>query len=56
MRNIEADTLDDLIDDCTALPDELRATGKALPEPRAAEPWQVDDANYAQVADLDAYV
>ncbi|WP_202918657.1 hypothetical protein [Saccharothrix deserti] len=56
MRNIEADTLDELIEDCTELPQELRAAGKTLQEPRAAVPWQVDDANYAQVADLDAYV
>ncbi|MFD1148337.1 hypothetical protein [Saccharothrix hoggarensis] len=56
MTNIEADTLDDLIEDCTALPRELRGAATGLPEPRAAAPWQVDDAHYAQVADLDAYV
>ncbi|WP_179118311.1 hypothetical protein [Saccharothrix sp. ALI-22-I] len=56
MRNNEADTLDQLIEDCTELPQELRSTARSLPEPRAAVPWQVDDANYAQVADLDAYV
>ncbi|MEU4447509.1 hypothetical protein AB0K14_38695 [Actinosynnema sp. NPDC050801] len=57
MRNTEADTLDELIEDCTELPRELRgAEGKPLQEPRPTAPWQVDDANYAQVADLDAYV
>ncbi|MBB5808457.1 hypothetical protein F4560_008225 [Saccharothrix ecbatanensis] len=56
MRNTEADTLDQLIEDCTDLPRELRGETKSLPEPRTARPWQVDDANYAQVADLDAYV
>ncbi|WP_433270051.1 hypothetical protein ACQPZF_08690 [Actinosynnema sp. CS-041913] len=57
MRNTEADTLDELIDDCTAMPAELRpTTAKALPEPRAASPWQVTDACAAQVDGLDAYV
>ena len=57
MRNTEADTLAELIEDCTDLPRELRgAEGSALPEPGSATPWQVDDANYAQVADLDVYV
>lgn len=56
MRNTDADTLDQLIDDCTALPHELRSEPRPLPEPQAVAAWQVDDANYAQVADLDAYV
>ncbi|CAL9594192.1 hypothetical protein SUDANB95_05258 [Actinosynnema sp. ALI-1.44] len=56
MRNTEADTLDELIDDCTEVPAELRPTEKVLPEPRAAAKWQVTDANAAQVDDLDAYV
>lgn len=56
VRNIEPDTLDQLIEDCTDLPEELRGEGRSLPEPRAARPWQVDEATYAQVADLDAYV
>ncbi|MBB5959874.1 hypothetical protein FHS29_006496 [Saccharothrix tamanrassetensis] len=58
MRNTEADTLDELIDDCTAMPAELRPTAGELPEMRAASPspWQVTDACVAQVDDLDAYV
>ncbi|MFI9818753.1 hypothetical protein [Saccharothrix variisporea] len=57
MRNTEeADTLAELIDDCTEVPAELRPTDKALPEPRLAAKWQVSDANAAQVANLDAYV
>lgn len=52
----EADTLAELIDDCTALPEELRAARRTPPEPGAADPWRVDDAHYAQVADLDVYV
>ncbi|WP_170191736.1 hypothetical protein [Saccharothrix syringae] len=56
MSTPEADTLAQLIDDCTALPEELRPARQALPEPGAAAPWEVDDAHYAQVADLDAYV
>lgn len=57
MRNTEADTLAELIEDCTELPQELRgAADRSHPEPGSSTPWQVDDANYAQVADLDAYV
>ncbi|WP_197289687.1 hypothetical protein [Saccharothrix sp. NRRL B-16348] len=57
MRNTEADTLAELIEDCTDLPRELRgAEDESHPEPGSATAWQVDDANYAQVADLDAYV
>ncbi|MFI9006350.1 hypothetical protein ACIGNX_03820 [Actinosynnema sp. NPDC053489] len=57
MRNTEADTLAELIEDCTEVPGELRGEGRAFPDPHAAaEPWRVDDAAYAQVADLDAYV
>jgi hypothetical protein len=56
VRITDADTLAQLIDDCTALPQELRRHPNPHPEPPAVPPWQVDDANYAQVADLDAYV
>ncbi len=57
VRNTEADTLAELIEDCTELPQELRgAEDRALPEPVSATPWQVDEANYAQVEDLDVYV
>ena len=57
MRNTEADTLAELIEDCTELPRELRgAETKPHHEPGSATPWRVDDANYAQVADLDVYV
>jgi len=56
VRNPEADTLDELIEDCAAMPAELRPRGGALPEPGAAEPWQVTDACAAQVAGLEIYV
>ncbi|WP_367131010.1 hypothetical protein [Saccharothrix sp. HUAS TT1] len=56
MRNTEADTLDQLIEDCTDLPRELRGEAEPVPDPETAAPWQVDDANYAQVAELEVYV
>ncbi|MFE9745892.1 hypothetical protein ACFYOT_13370 [Saccharothrix saharensis] len=57
MRNTEANTLAELIEDCTEVPQELRgAADRALPEPRPTAPWQVDDANYDRVADLEVYV
>ncbi|MBW4721676.1 hypothetical protein [Saccharothrix obliqua] len=56
MTTLDADTLDDLIDDCTALPAELRPTDQPRPAPPAAEPWQVTDACVAQVVGMDTYV
>ena len=57
MKTTEADTLAQLIEDCTEVPRELRGEqAGSTPEPGTATPWQVDDAHYAQVADLDAYV
>ncbi|MEU5697163.1 hypothetical protein [Actinosynnema sp. NPDC020468] len=55
MTNREADSLDELIDDCTALPIELRSAGKSVPAPRAASPWRVNEDAYRQVDGLDAY-
>lgn len=56
MTNTEADTLAELIEDCTDLPRELRGEATTAPGPDAARPWHVDDAHYAQVADLEVYV
>ncbi|WP_410672590.1 hypothetical protein [Amycolatopsis sp. cmx-4-68] len=51
----EPETLSELIADCALIPATLQA--ESLPRPRVtAEPWEVDDACHAQVADLDAYV
>jgi len=53
----EPETIGELIADCAHLPSELRPAGEGrLPNPRTAQPWSVDDACHAQVADLDAYV
>ena len=56
----EPETIGELIADCAHLPSALRppqtAAEARLPLPRAAQPWSVDDACHAQVADLDAYV
>ncbi|WP_033295590.1 hypothetical protein [Amycolatopsis jejuensis] len=54
----EPETMGELIADCAHLPSTLwpSAAGTQLPRPRAAQPWTVDDACHAQVADLDAYV
>ncbi|MFJ6674214.1 hypothetical protein ACIQMJ_24160 [Actinosynnema sp. NPDC091369] len=57
MRNTEANTLAELIEDSTEVPQELRgAVAGVLPESHPTAPWQVDDANYDQVADLEVYV
>lgn len=52
----DAETLDEMLADAAAMPVSLRATDQALPLPRAAKPWEVDDACYAQVRDIDEYV
>ena len=52
----EPDSLDDLIADCAEIPNTLRATHPALPQPRAAARWEVDDACLAQVIDLEEFV
>ncbi len=56
MSTPEADTLDELIADCAAIPATLTTDPTALPLPRAAAAWTVDDACLAQVVDLDEYV
>lgn len=53
VRNTEADTLDELIEDGTAVPAELRGRADTLPAPRPATPWQVTDGCVAQVDGLD---
>ncbi|WP_410643112.1 hypothetical protein [Amycolatopsis sp. lyj-346] len=51
----EPETLSELIADCAFIPATLQA--ESLPmSPVTAEPWQVDEACHAQVAELDAYV
>jgi hypothetical protein len=52
----DAESLGELIDDCTAIPADLRPTDRALVLPNAAAAWSVTDAHLAQVTDLDEYV
>ena len=52
----EATTFDELIADCAAIPSSLRTGNPHLPATGAATPWEVDDACYAQVSELDEYV
>jgi len=47
--------MDELIEDCADIPAAVR-TSPALPAPRAAEKWRVNDQCLAQVNDLDDYV
>lgn len=49
-------TLAELIADCAAIPVPSQPADQPLPPPHAAEPWQVDDACYAQVSGLEDYV
>jgi hypothetical protein len=53
---IERVTMAELIADCAAIPVPQRPADQAFYPLHVAEPWQVDDACYAQVRELDEYV
>jgi len=52
----EADSIDELIDDCAHLPTTLRDTVRPAELPATAGAWQVSEGNLAQVKGLDEYV
>ncbi|SFQ37046.1 hypothetical protein SAMN05421810_106330 [Amycolatopsis arida] len=52
----EPETLGELIADCAEIPTDLRPGPPPAPRSTVVEPWTVDDACLAQVADLDTYV
>ena len=56
MTTPEAESFAELIADCADIPAELRTSEQNLPGPRAATPWEVDDATFAQVSSLEEYV
>ncbi|HKS44563.1 MAG TPA: hypothetical protein VJT49_05505 [Amycolatopsis sp.] len=51
----EPETLDELINDCADIPEELRVPAGSAPHPPAPQQWVVDEACHSQVAGLDAY-
>ncbi len=52
----DADSLADLITDCTEIPADLRTARPELPLPRLAAAWSVTDACIAAVRELDEYI
>jgi hypothetical protein len=52
----EADSMAELIADCADIPAGLRPAAEALPSPRTAAEWVVDDACLSQVQQLDEYI
>jgi hypothetical protein len=52
----EAESFAELIADCADIPAAFRINERDLPGPRAATPWEVDDATFAQVSSLEEYV
>jgi hypothetical protein len=52
----EAESFAELIADCADIPAALRTCEQDLPRPRAATPWEVDEATFAQVKGLGEYV
>jgi hypothetical protein len=51
----EPETMGELIADCDEIPRSLQAEILAS-RPPAAQPWAVDEACHAQVAELDFYI
>ena len=49
-------TIAELVADCAAIPVPPQPADQLFHPLNAAEPWQVDDACYAQVRELDEYV
>ena len=57
MTTPEAESFAELIADCAHIPAVLRTYEQGLPAPRpAAPPWEVDDATFAQVSNLEEFV
>ena len=56
MTTPEAESFAELIADCADIPATLRTCERDLPGPRAATPWEVDEATFAQVSNLEEYV
>lgn len=53
----DAEEIAELVADCSEIPPALRSTAaRALPLPRAAAPWAVNDTCLAAVHELDEYV
>jgi hypothetical protein len=52
----EAESFAELIADCADIPSALMTYDHELPNPRAATPWEVDEATFAQVSSLEEYV
>lgn len=57
MTTPEAESFAELIADCADIPAALWTCDQGLPVPRAAAtPWEVDDATFAQVSNLEEFV
>jgi hypothetical protein len=52
----EAESYAELIADCADIPAAIKTCEHDLPTPRAASPWEVNDATFAQVSSLEEYV
>jgi hypothetical protein len=52
----EAESFAELIADCADIPTALHEGEPPLPGRRAALPWEVDEATFAQVNGLEEYV
>jgi hypothetical protein len=56
LSSVGVESMDELVEDCGAMPASLRASAQQLPLPRLAAAWAVSDACADTVRDLDEYV
>ena len=56
LSSVDVESMDELVEDCGAIPAALRTSTPLLPLPRLAAAWTVSDACVAAVTDLDEYV
>jgi hypothetical protein len=52
----DAESIAQLIDDCTDIPARLRTAHAEHPAPGVAAPWSVTEEHVAQLSDLDEFV
>lgn len=56
LSSVGVESMDELVEDCGAIPATLRASTPPLPLPRLAAAWTVNDACVAAVTEFDEYV
>ena len=56
MSTPEPESYAELIADCAAIPAAITSSARDLPDLREAAPWEVGEAAFAQVSNLEEFV